>query len=212
MVVWSLAMDDRAGGLAVAARHTPPGAFPSFRRHCNGSNDMSARTTTVVFMGVCGSGKTTIAKLFAQRIGWPFAEADDFHSAANVAKMASGTPLTDDDRWPWLRSLRDWISKEATAGHNVVMTCSALKKAYRDILREANSDVYFIELTGSREVLMARLTSRKDHYMPAKLLDSQLAILESIDDEPGFIVDIDHTASEVVDNAIALLKLPVVSE
>lgn len=169
---------------------------------------MDTRMTAVVFMGVCGSGKTTIAKLFAQRVGWPFTEADDFHSAANVAKMASGTPLTDDDRWPWLRSLRDWISKETDLGHNVVMTCSALKKAYRDILREANAKVYFIELTGTRDVLMARLINRKDHYMPAKLLDSQLAILESLsEDELGFKVDIDHTASEVVDNTLSLLKL-----
>lgn len=169
---------------------------------------MDTRTTAIVFMGVCGSGKTTIAKLFAQRVGWPFAEADDFHSSANVAKMASGTPLTDDDRWPWLRSLRDWISKEAELGHNIVMTCSALKKVYRDILREANAKVYFIELTGTREVLMARLINRKDHYMPAKLLDSQLAILESLsEDEPGFKVDIDQTANEIVDNTLSLLKL-----
>lgn len=169
---------------------------------------MSTRTTAVVFMGVCGSGKTTIAKLFAQRVDWPFAEADDFHSPANVAKMASGTPLTDDDRWPWLRSLRDWLSRECAAGHNVVMTCSSLKKAYRDILREADADVYFIELTGSPEVLKARLTYRKDHYMPVQLLDSQLAILESLSpNEPGFKVDINHTASEIVDNVLSLLKL-----
>lgn len=169
---------------------------------------MSTRTTVVVFMGVCGSGKTTVAKQFAQRMSWPFAEADDFHSSANVAKMASGTPLTDDDRWPWLNSLRDWINREVAEGYNIVMTCSALKKAYRDVLREANADVYFIELTGTREVLMSRLINRKDHYMPAKLLDSQLAILESLsDDELGFKVDINHTTSEIVDNVVTLMKL-----
>lgn len=169
---------------------------------------MSKKTMAVVFMGVCGSGKTTVAKMFAEQLGWEFAEADDFHPKTNVDKMSAGIPLTDEDRWPWLGDIRDWISERADQGHNVVLTCSSLKVSYRDILRDSRAEVFFVELFGTHEVLESRLRARKDHYMPVTLLDSQLATLESlIPREHGFTVDISQTPEAVVEEAIRRLGL-----
>jgi hypothetical protein len=109
--------------------------------------------TSLVVMGVSGSGKSTIARLLADRLGWPMAEADDFHPRSNIEKMTSGVPLDDEDRMPWLRSMRDWIGEHAADGLDTVVTCSALKRSYRDLLRGADADVLFVHLSGSRELL-----------------------------------------------------------
>lgn len=157
------------------------------------------RPTAVVVMGVAGCGKTTIAKLLAARLRWAQAEADDFHPADNVAKMAAGIPLTDADRQPWLESLRDWITEQ---DQNVVITCSALRRGYRDILRGATARVRFIHLHGSPEVLAARIGGRTDHFMPASLLESQLAILEPLEpDEDGVLIDVGSSPDEIVATA-----------
>jgi carbohydrate kinase (thermoresistant glucokinase family) len=130
----------------------------------------------VVVMGVAGSGKTTVGQALAERLGWDFGEADALHPAANVAKMASGQPLTDADRRPWLALVRAWIDERVAAGRPGVITCSALKRAYRDVLRDPH--VVFVHLTGARDELAARLAARRGHFMPSALLDSQLADLE----------------------------------
>ncbi|MDR1119190.1 MAG: hypothetical protein LBL01_07865, partial [Bifidobacteriaceae bacterium] len=162
----------------------------------------------VVFMGVSGSGKTTAGALMAGRLGWDFAEADDFHPAENVAKMAAGTPLTDEDRWPWLRELRGWIDGELTAGRRGVITCSALKREYRDVLRAPG--VVFAHMAGSPQTVEARLGARTGHFMPTSLLSSQYADLEELDPDEDYVrVDLDAgmTPSGEVDYVIAQLGL-----
>ncbi|MDR1392914.1 MAG: decarboxylating 6-phosphogluconate dehydrogenase [Bifidobacteriaceae bacterium] len=163
----------------------------------------------VIFMGVAGSGKTTTGKLMAGRLGWDFAEADDFHPAANRDKMASGTALTDQDRWPWLDQLRNWIKQELAAGRRGVMACSALKRTYRDRLRLPG--VVFVHLTGSSQTIQPRLAERPDHFMPAKLMTSQYADLEDPSpNEDHLTVDLDlgSTAEQRVSQVIAALGLP----
>lgn len=143
-------------------------------------------STTVIVMGVSGSGKTTVAEGIAQTRGWTFAEGDGFHPAANVEKMRAGHPLTDEDRWPWLQTIADWISAREAAGESAVVTCSALKRVYRDLLAKDNPSVVFCELKVPDEVLEHRMAERQGHYMPASLLRSQLDTLEPLtDDEPG---------------------------
>ncbi|MDR1187658.1 MAG: decarboxylating 6-phosphogluconate dehydrogenase [Bifidobacteriaceae bacterium] len=161
-----------------------------------------------VFMGVSGSGKTTAGALMAGRLGWDFAEADDFHPPANVAKMSAGTPLDDQDRWPWLQALRDWIDSELAAGRRAVMTCSALKREYRDLLRAPG--VVFVHMAGSPRTVEERLGARTGHFMPASLLASQYADLEQLDpDEDYVVVDLDRgqTPSQEVDFVIEALGL-----
>lgn len=164
--------------------------------------------TAVVVMGVSGSGKTTVAEQLAERLGWRFAEADEFHPQANIAKMTAGTPLTDEDRRPWLEAVRDWLADRAGAGEGAVVTCSALRRSYRDLLRTGGERVLFLHLTGPREVLAARMGSRKGHFMPGSLLDSQLATLEPLgDDEPGLEASILDTPEQIVEHAVKALHL-----
>ena len=132
--------------------------------------------SVVVVMGVSGAGKTTIAHGLAERLGWDFAEGDDLHPAANVAKMAAGQPLTDADRGPWLAAVASWIDGEIEAGRHGVITCSALKRTYRNLLRRPQ--VLFVYLSVPQAELERRLQSRTGHYMPASLLASQLEALE----------------------------------
>lgn len=134
----------------------------------------------VVVMGVSGVGKTTVAEGLAGRLGWEFAEGDDFHSEANVAKMRAGTPLTDEDRWPWLRAIRDWMAERLTAGESAVVTSSALRVAYRDVLREAGPGVRFLHLVADEALVEERMREREGHFMPTSLLESQLDTLEPL--------------------------------
>lgn len=157
-------------------------------------------TTTLVVMGVSGSGKTTVARGVADRLGWVFAEGDEFHPAANVEKMRAGEPLTDDDRRPWLRSLADWIAAREAAEQNAVLTCSALKRAYRDLLSSGHPSVQFLHITAPPAELRRRLAARRGHYMPASLLDSQLATLEPLQpDEPGLTVPGEGDPDGIID-------------
>lgn len=165
-----------------------------------------ARPRVLVVMGVSGSGKTTFAELIAARLGWEFQEGDALHPAANVAKMANGTPLTDDDRWPWLARIADWIDEHVADGRPAVITCSALRRAYRD--RLARPNVVFVHLAGAREVIAGRLEHRTGHYMPASLLGSQFETLEPLGpDERGIVVDGQGAPEEEVAQVIARLGL-----
>ncbi|MBE0615854.1 MAG: gluconokinase [Burkholderiales bacterium] len=133
---------------------------------------------SVVLMGVTGCGKTTVGSLLAKVCGWEFHDADDYHSAENVAKMKSGAPLTDQDRWPWLEHLNSLLIDSDRQGQNLVLACSALKQAYRDRLARGCTAAHFVFLDGDKDLIRARLAARKGHYMNPKLLDSQFAILE----------------------------------
>lgn len=151
----------------------------------------------LVVMGVSGTGKSTVAGMLAGRLGWDLEEGDDLHPAANVAKMASGQPLTDDDRWPWLEKIAAWIHLHTTAGTPGIITCSALRRVYRDRLRGAG--VAFVHLEGSKQVIAERLSKRLDHFMPESLLDSQLATLEPLgDDEEGIVVPLGQKPKDEV--------------
>lgn len=161
----------------------------------------------IVVMGVSGSGKSTLASLLAERLECETAEADTFHSPANVAKMAAGIPLNDEDRAPWLRSLADWIAQRERASLSAVITCSALKRAYRDVLREASLRLVFLHLNGSRELIAERMQHRSGHYMPVSLLDSQFATLEPLaPDERGIVLEISRSPDAIADDALAALS------
>ncbi|GAA3860609.1 gluconokinase [Streptomyces sedi] len=159
--------------------------------------------TTVVVMGVSGVGKTTVARPLAERLGVPFAEADEFHSPGNIAKMSAGTPLTDEDRRPWLEAIGDWLRERRRTGEGGVVTCSALKRSYRELLRaRAGGEVFFLHLSGSPELVGERMAHRTDHFMPTSLLRSQLATLEPLgSDEHGVVLDVSPGADTLVDEA-----------
>lgn len=146
-------------------------------------------TVTLVVMGVSGVGKSSVAAELVRRTGWVFVEGDDLHPERNRAKMASGVPLDDDDRWPWLRRVAAWIGEQEAAGRNAVVTCSALKRSYRDLLRDGHPSARFVHLLAPPELIAARITARRNHYMPPSLLESQLATLEPLQpDEVGIAV------------------------
>jgi len=163
--------------------------------------------TIVIVMGVSGSGKTTVAAGLAHGEGWTLLEGDSFHPAANIAKMEAGTPLTDDDRWPWLRAIAEREDELRAAGQSAVVACSALKRSYRDILIGGRPDTVLMYLRGSKALIAERMKARKHHFMPPELLDSQFATLEEPDpDEYPIVVDIGPPAEVTVQNAIRLLK------
>lgn len=141
----------------------------------------------IVVMGVTGAGKTTVGQRLAKTLGWLFHDADDFHPPANKAKMNAGIALTDDDRWPWLRALRAVIEQALADGVPAVVTCSALKRTYREVLSGGLAGVRYVHLTGDRQVLAARLASRRGHFMNPALLESQIATLEA----PADALDVD---------------------
>ena len=161
----------------------------------------------IVVMGVSGCGKSTIGDLLARRLQVDFLDADDLHPEANKAKMASGVPLDDADRWPWLELVGAAMKHETDDGDSIVVACSALRRVYRDALRQAAAGpVFFVHLHGTKELLASRLGHREGHFMPTTLLDSQLATLEPLqDDEAGIVLDIVSTPEELVEAAIAAL-------
>ena len=154
--------------------------------------------TAVVVMGVSAAGKSSVASALSARLHARWIDADHLHPTSNLEKMASGVPLEDDDRWPWL----DLVGARLSERDDIVVACSALRRAYRDRLRSARPDAVFVHLTGQRAVLAARAAARDDHFMPATLLDSQLSTLEPLaSDEWGVMVDVDSPLTEVVDRA-----------
>jgi gluconokinase len=162
----------------------------------------------VVVMGVSGSGKTTVAEGIAAHLHWRFQEADELHPRANVEKMSHGEPLTDEDRGPWLDAIGDWLDARVQAGEDAVLTCSALRRTYRDRLRSGRPGVRFCHVTVSDETLRQRLSHRRGHYMPASLLSSQLATLEELaDDEPGVTVSAEGEPADVLAEALRALGL-----
>lgn len=166
-----------------------------------------APISVLVVMGVSGSGKTTIAALLAGSLHWELVDGDDFHPASNVAKMHGGTPLTDEDRAPWLASIATWIDATRAAGAHGVVACSALRKRYRDVLAGGRPDVRIVYLKGSRALIGERQAARKNHFMPASLIDSQFATLE----EPGpeenpITVSVEPEPMEVVRAVVAAVR------
>jgi gluconokinase len=162
----------------------------------------------IVVMGVAGSGKTTVGALLAGRLGWPYAEADNFHPQSNVDKMAAGHPLNDADRKPWLEAIGRWIDERGAAGEPGIVSCSGLKRAYRDLLRDGRPEVRLVFLQGSRELIMRRLVARHGHYMKADMLDSQFADLEEPGPDEGvLVVSVEQTPEEIVDQIMSGLRL-----
>ncbi|MEO3829302.1 gluconokinase [Actinomadura sp. B10D3] len=164
--------------------------------------------TVILVAGVSGSGKTTIGTLLAERLGWEYAEADAFHPEANIAKMRAGHPLTDEDRLPWLRSIAAWIGERVTTGRPGVVTSSALKRRYRDLLVDGHAGVRIVLLDGDRDTIAARMRARKGHFFSADLLDSQFADLERPEpDENIATVPVTGTPEETVTHILKALDL-----
>jgi gluconokinase len=163
--------------------------------------------TVAVMMGVSGSGKTTIAQGVAQRMGWKLLEGDKFHPPANIEKMSHGIPLTDEDRWPWLHAIAAEIDALRARGEPAVVACSALKRAYRDVLAANRPDVVLVYLRGDKDLIATRMAARKGHFMPPALLDSQFATLEEPGpDEHPITVSIAPPAQAIIDEVVRQLK------
>ncbi|MGO4187960.1 gluconokinase [Pseudarthrobacter sp. TAF60_1] len=173
---------------------------------------MQNRPTHLVVMGVSGTGKSTIAAALSEQLGWACAEADEFHPQANIDKMSQGIPLQDDDRWPWLQEIQNWMSAQAAAGKSTVLTCSALKQSYRHLLSAAQGRVLYVHLDGDAHLIGERMEGREGHFMPPTLLPSQLATLEPLSAEElagGSIrLDISRTPAELVHAVLAVLDAP----
>ncbi len=163
----------------------------------------------LVVMGVSGSGKSTVAALLASRTGCALADGDDFHPASSIARMAAGHPLDDALRAPWLAAIACWLAERAARGECAVVSCSALTRGYRDVLRGAGPDVRIVHLAGPPELVVQRLAARRGHFMPPELLDSQYAALEPLDpDEPGLTLDLAHTPHQIADEVLHTFDLP----
>jgi carbohydrate kinase (thermoresistant glucokinase family) len=163
----------------------------------------------VIVMGVSGSGKTAVGQALADRLGFEFIEGDDHHPETNVEKMAAGIPLTDDDRWPWLRALADLVATRQQRDAGTMLACSALRRTYRDVLRATipPEESFVIQLDADEATLRSRLERRRGHYMPASLLESQLATLEPLEpDESGVVLDATKPQAEVVAQALAAIR------
>jgi carbohydrate kinase (thermoresistant glucokinase family) len=162
----------------------------------------------IVLMGVSGCGKSTTGAALSKRLGWPFRDADSFHPPANIAKMSRGVALNDDDRWPWLAAIAQWIDARCAAGKPAIVSCSALKRAYRSRIVGSRQSVRLVYLKGDTGLIGQRLQTRKDHFMPASLLESQFAALEEPGaDERPLIVSIAVLPQQIVDTIIEQLRL-----
>lgn len=162
----------------------------------------------LVVMGVSGSGKSTIAQALHARLGWDLAEGDDYHPQSNIDKMAAGRPLVDEDRWPWLQTLAGWTAERDARGEPTILACSALKRAYRNLLRQGGEGTYFVHVHGDKSLLLERMQTRERHFMPATLLESQLDTLEPLqDDERGIVVDIANPVGRSARMVLAQLDL-----
>ena len=172
------------------------------------SNNVSA----IVVIGVSGSGKSTIASMLAQRLHWVYEDADWFHPKSNIEKMHHGEPLNDEDRWPWLRAIAEWIDATRSAGGHGVVACSALKRAYRDILIGNRRDVRLVFLKGDRDLIARRIAARADHFMPSTLLESQFAALQEPQaDERPIVVTIVPHPREIVEAIVSELGVESVA-
>jgi gluconokinase len=172
------------------------------------ADGVSENPCALVVMGVSGSGKSTIADKLAERLGWRCEDGDRFHPASNIAKMSAGHPLTDEDRWPWLQAIANEIDRLCKAGERAVIACSALKRAYRDVLVHGRNDVRIIYLEGTEPLIAGRLAKRKGHFMPAGLLASQFKTLEPPDPgEHPVTVSIDASVDAIVDDIVGQLGL-----
>jgi gluconokinase len=162
----------------------------------------------LVVMGVSGSGKSTIAAMLAHRLHWIYEDGDWFHPQSNIEKMHHGEPLDDADRWPWLHAIADWIDATRRSGRHGIVACSALKRAYRDILVGARRDVRIIFLKGDRDLIARRVAARADHFMPSALLDSQFKALEEpkADEHPVTVSIVPHPR-EIVETIVSELGL-----
>lgn len=164
----------------------------------------------LLLMGVSGCGKTTTAQRLSRRLGWTFRDGDTFHPPTNVEKMASGQPLTDDDRWPWLDAIGLWIDEQRLANANAIVTCSALKRTYRQRLLHGRPDVQLVYLKGSRSLIADRISRRRNHFMPAKLLDSQFSTLEEpLGHERPLVVNVAMPPNRVVERILTATRLHV---
>lgn len=171
---------------------------------CSGDK---ASPRAVVVSGAAGSGKTTLATMLSERLGWTFTEGDDHHSAENVAKMRAGMPLTDRDRDPWLSSISSWITRCGERNEGAVVSCSALRRVYREVLRRQTPNLRFVQLMVSEEVLVARVAARHAHYMPPTLVQSQVALLEPLTaDERGITIDGHQDRAAIVDEIALWLE------
>jgi gluconokinase len=161
----------------------------------------------VVVMGVSATGKTTVGEQLAEELGCEFIEGDSLHPKANIDKMAKGVPLTDEDRWPWLKAIAERVAERDATGTSTVVTCSALKRSYRDVLRDA-APTFFVHLHAPFEVLQNRMQLRTKHFMPTSLLRSQFDTLEELgDDEAGAVVDVTPPIDEVVEEAVNAVRV-----
>ena len=162
----------------------------------------------LIVMGVSGCGKSTVGQALSDHLGWEFRDGDAFHPPANVAKMKSGAPLTDEDRWPWLDAITHFIEEKRAAQGHAIIACSALKRVYRERLKGVYGDVTFVHLAGNRDLIEARMAARKNHFMPLGLLDSQFATLEPpSSDEPAIVVSVAGTPETIVADVIAATGL-----
>jgi gluconokinase len=158
-------------------------------------------------MGVSGTGKTAVGGRMAKELDFEFVEGDSYHPAANIAKMQAGTPLTDEDRAPWLQTLADALAVKAAEGRSTVLTCSALRRRYRDVLRSGAPGLFFVHLDAPFEVLVARMDERTKHFMPTSLLQSQMDTLQPLEpDEAGAVVDVSPPLDDVVATAVAAVR------